>query len=362
MIVSLCVFQSDPLLYLLEEFNQQSGGGLQSQEETTSPCTTPLGELGIGEMSGEVVGEADVVGSAAAQLDTINELIQSEHHYFKIQPTTDVGSNVVVSSTNVHDTVNKPQISLLGSESLGAQLSLPTSQQRQVVVISRPPVPASSTSRPLQAIAPNLAPRPIAPKVEPRSLLNTTILSTREALSRMVNPNEVCVPRTALQPDLATTSTDAGLLQDNLLPDLEFDKIFDESENLLSFEHLSEFLQFPAEEQQNLITELGNSEKDLKKDKAQDVNVVSHVNVPTSPTVSVPDMSRVDFDSSFDEDFVSSSGQRSPDSGFSTSSYSTSSSPHYDPLSSPHSDANDISLQDNILDWGEDAFLSVFDS
>jgi len=177
------------------------------------------------------------VGSAATNVDTINELIHSDHHYYKVEPAAPVASvpsNICVVSDSL------PTLAPKGLEGLGAKLAFPSSQVVVVSTLAQPPVVHS------------------APAVNVVAGWNATNFgagglgaNSKAALATMVDPNVVCAPRSVRsQPSVDTAVPD-------LTEELDAD-MWKSLEGLLSLEGLEDFPMDdvkPKEQQETMITE-----------------------------------------------------------------------------------------------------------
>lgn len=76
----MCPDPESSLLRLLEEIDGKAGN-FEPETQTDASSASPLFELGLA--VGDGTDGATMVGSPAANVDTINELIQSDHHYHK---------------------------------------------------------------------------------------------------------------------------------------------------------------------------------------------------------------------------------------------------------------------------------------
>jgi hypothetical protein len=387
MSVLMCLLQPDPLLYFLEELGG-SDGGFQSEEEAAAPSQTTFNGLG-GDLEladGEITTATSVVGPPAADVGSIYELILSEHQYYKAEEPAVCVDPLATAATTTTTSLIAPSSSpviVATTHGQGAELVLPAtlpSPTTQIVVVSRP--------------APALAATRAAPVVTPAtsSVGGTAGLSSssgrsasdRAALTRMVNPNDVCSPRLARQD---SEEGDAGLLQDlaSMLQDSG------DVESILSDEDIRQFLQFPPiptpnldqaaatvspplQQQQNVITasvvstpatattpKCNNSGRKRKQPSSSTPVTVSKlpvtpvISIPEIPslTVHVPDMSSVCFD--FESAPLDDDCQRSPDSGCSSMESDSPSSPH-----SSHDD-DPLAMESYNFDWNSNVFSSLDD-
>jgi len=156
-----------------------------------------------------------VVGAAAANVDAINELIHSDHHYHKDAVAITVASSALLKSVSAASTL--PTLAPKGLEGLGAKLALPA---RQVVVVS-PPAPVAAAA-------------PAASPVSPLRI--STGSQSRAALATMVDPNEVCGTLSPRQQEEELNTPDVP----DFTGDLDLD-MWKSLEGLLTLDGLEEF-------------------------------------------------------------------------------------------------------------------------
>lgn len=352
---SLCFdHKPDSLLCLLEEFSGEVGG-YKSEEETAEASQTSINQLGVELTIGEVAQTGTMVGPTTTELDSINELIFSEHHYYKAQePRVCISSVHAAASDSIVDSKisNLSSPVMLNIEGIGTELVL-----YSTLPSAATPDPVFSRSVPATSLATT-----VNPSNRWNTVSSNLSSSDRAALTRMVNPNDIFTPR----PIRIESEGDCnGLLHEEFLRDLELDKML-ESEDM--FSTLSEFLQFPSEDSapipQNLITRYEVSAPMVSSSPVTKCSTTTRkrkkgstpsaspaiVNSAASPTPLVPDMSDIGFDGTLDEDV-----HRSPDSGC-FSNKSDSSSPLCERTLSPSSDDSGSDIVGFPYDWNSDLF------
>jgi len=247
--------KSDALLRFLEECLLPEDGELKQETQAAQPSQTLLGD-GRVIATGEV-GRADgasVVGTAAADVDTINELIHSDHHYHKDAITITVASSDALIKP-VPSTL--PALAPKGLEGLRAKLALPA---RQVVVVAPP--------------APVVAAAPVASPISPLRPVGASNQS-RAALATMVDPNEVCGTLSPRQQD-----SDPNPASD--VPDLGSDLDLDmwkSLEGLLTLDGLEEFT-MDTETPESSVDAVAQAEQVLQE-------TVANLSSPTTPVASI---------------------------------------------------------------------------
>lgn len=342
------LLQSDALLCILEELWRESGE-LEQETQTDKASTTPLCQLGVSIVDGEVSHRSDLVGSPTANVDTINELIQADHHYYKEEPSASIASSVasvpsnIVSTDLLNGSEVLPTLASNGLEGLGAELALPSSQM--VVVSSQTQSPATPSSAATTGWA--------------MAKSGTVHLNsnTKAAMATMVDPNIVCAPRPvrATPTEATVPEVDEGFTSFPLDMDLDYESL----EGLLSLDAIDNFpLQDPEaqQQQQAVITTsapvsatVSNSKSRKKKQSSAVVN-----SVPPPPPPHVSDWSHVTYglDSEVTLEDNCQNGGVSPDSGFS-GDLSDASSPMSDCTPSPGS-VSDASAEMDGAEWQED--------
>jgi len=323
--------------FVRENLSEWGGAGFKQEAQTEEPNATPLSEFGTS-LAGELPEGTPVVGSSSADLDSINELIQSDHLYYKEEEElktsshneaglmaipTDSNNNVVIGDLrSAGGDIISP--ATLIAEGLGGEFTLPTGQ---VVVITSSAPPSSTVTDTTRWSTPSQA----------STTTITTPSSNKAALTMMVDPNEVYTPRSVLTQNNAvatgaTAATTHEAKDDDLLDmNLDLDAVLD-YESFLNFDSLEQgFSTLPPtsnEEQQNHQSMITGTIPPLVKADFRDVTncngrkrKLSSVSSVSPPPVHVPDMShvinnRLDFNTSCvsDKDCATSSY----DSGFSS--------------------------------------------
>jgi len=322
--------------FLREDLSGCGGAGFKQEAQTEEPNATPVSEFGTS-LAGELPEGTPVVGSSSADLDSINELIQTDHLYYKeveelktsshneaglMAIPIDSNNNVVIGELrSAGGDIICP--ATLNAEGLGAEFTLPTGQ---VVVITSSAPPSSTVTDTTRWSTPSQA----------STTTITTPSSNKAALTMMVDPNEVYTPRSVLTQNNAvatgpTAATTHEAKDDDLL-DMNLDLAALDYESFVNFDSLEQgFSTLPPtsnEEQQNHQSMITGTIPPLVKADFSDVTncngrqrKLSSVSSVSPPPVHVPDMShvinnRLDFNTSCvsDKDCATSSY----DSGFSS--------------------------------------------
>lgn len=349
---SLCPdHKPDALSCILEEFYGE-GGEFEPETQTDQTSSATISQLGIDIVDGEMPDSTIVVGSAAANLDTINELIQTDHHYYKEEPNITVASSVASIPTNIVNTSllssSKvlPSLAPTGLEGLKAKLALPSGQVVVVNSLAQSPVTTTSSAT--------------AGWNRMHTGSHSLSSSSKAALATMVDPNVVYAPRPVeAEPDSIDTLPE---MEDGFLSDAEIMKSL---EGLLSIDGFADQLQTQQQQQQQAVITAdtpapATTTATVKsRDRKRKLNS-SVTNTVSPPVVHSQDLSRVTFglDSEGNSEEEYQNGNLSPDSGY-LSSPGNASSPESDRSSSPERD-DIVSLMDEA-NWQQDpCFLDLF--
>ena len=343
------MLQSDALLCILEELWRESGE-LKQETQADEASTAPLCQLGVSVADGEMSHRSDLVGSPTTNVDTINELIQSDHQYYKEEPSASIAGCVasvpsnIVSADLLDGSEVLPTLAPNGLEGLGAELALPSSQM--VVVSSLAQTPATPSS----AAATQWT--------QAKSGTFNLGSSNKAAMATMVDPNIVCAPRPVRALPTTPTETTVPDVEEGFTSfPLDMDLDYESLEGLLSLDAIDNFpLQEPEaqqQQQQAVITTsapvsatVSNSKGRKRKQSSAAVNSVSPAHVSDLSHVTYG----LDSEVSLEEDCQS--GGIGSDSGFS-GELSDASSPISDCTPSPGS-VSDASTEMDGAGWQED--------
>ena len=338
----LVLFQPDALLCFLEELCRQSGE-LKPETQTAEACAPPLGQLGVCVADGEVPDGAGLVGSAAAHVDAINELIQSDHQYHKEEPCAPVASCVASAPSNsvgeglLNGSEVLPALAPKGLQSRRAELAL---RPGQVVVVS------------------SLAPSPAAPISAASAgwtsansgTLSLGSSSKAAMMTIMVDPNVVCPPLPVRASPPAPEEAEVPEVAEEL-SGFQLDMDIESFADLLKMD-----VDFPLndpqpQQHQAVITASTPVSPTVSNSKRKQSSAIIN---SVSPPVHVGDVSRVTYglesEAVAEEDCRN--GSDSSDSGFSGDLDDERSAPS-DGSSSPGS-FSDSSAEMDGVEWQED--------
>ena len=341
------VFQPDALLHFLEEFCAQDGEfSLQQEAQAEESSTASFSQLGVDTVVGQVPEGTIVVGSPAADMDSINELIQADHQYYKEEPSAPAVSCVAsIPSSTVHtDLLHvKKATSLLAPASGGAI--------KAELVLSGAENISSSTAQ--YTVSPSSA-KSSRPRTTTAGNLSFNA-NSKAAMATMVDPNLVYSPRPkAAEPaslDSSFLDMDVGLLTDELGLDCLLD--FGDLQDITCADQTP-----PPNQQQQQQTVIAvstpapvpSTKSKCTKSKQNIVTVNSMTSAPTENHVSSPVICGLESDVASYEFNKLQQGNQSPDSGFSSDS-SDFASHGLDIASSPDS-CN--SSEAESFDWQEE--------